>query len=139
METTVINATEYRNVSLSLLRESKTNPRRIFENAALKELSESIRTQGVLSPLLVRPVTENGFEIVAGARRYRAAQMAEANTVPIRIVNLNDAQALEAQLVENLIRADVHPILYLGAAMARALFVTQQQLTKSIPTRLPSR
>jgi ParB family chromosome partitioning protein len=110
METTVINATEYRNVSLSLLRESKSNPRRIFEDAALKELSESIRTQGVLSPLLVRPLTENGFEIVAGARRYRAAQMAEADTVPIRIVNMNDAQALEAQLVENLIRADVHPM-----------------------------
>ena len=84
METTVINATEYRNVSLSLLSESKTNPRRIFEDAALKELSESIRTQGILSPLLVRPVTENGFEIVAGARRYRAAQMAEADTVPNR-------------------------------------------------------
>jgi ParB family chromosome partitioning protein len=110
METTVINANEYRNVSLSLLSESKTNPRRIFEDAALKELSESIRTQGVLSPLLVRPLTENGFEIVAGARRYRAAQMAEAGTVPVRIVNMNDAQALETQLVENLIRADVHPM-----------------------------
>jgi len=69
METTVINATEYRNVSLSLLSESKTNPRRIFEEAALKELAESIRTQGVLSPLLVRPLDERGFEIVAGARR----------------------------------------------------------------------
>ena len=81
METTVINATEYRSVSLSLLSESKTNPRRIFEDAALKELSESIRAQGVLSPLLVRPLTESGFEIVAGARRYRAAQMAEADMV----------------------------------------------------------
>ena len=110
METTVINATEYRNVSLSLLNESKTNPRRIFEDAALKELAESIRTQGILSPLLVRPLTEHGFEIVAGARRYRAARMAEAETVPVRIVNLNDAQALEAQLVENLIRSDVHPM-----------------------------
>jgi ParB family chromosome partitioning protein len=110
METTIINATEYRNVSLSLLSESKTNPRRIFEDDALKELAESIRTQGVLSPLLVRPLTENGFEIIAGARRYRAAHIAEAATVPVRIVNLNDAQALEAQLVENLIRADVHPM-----------------------------
>ena len=107
MKTQVINATEYRNVSLSLLSESKTNPRRIFEDAALKELAESIRTQGVLSPLLVRPVTENGFEIVAGARRYRAAQMAEQGTVPVRIVNLSDAAALEAQLVENLIRAEI--------------------------------
>ena len=77
METQVINATEYRNVSLSLLNESKTNPRRSFEEAALKELAASIRTQGVLSPLLVRPLTENGLEIIAGARRYRAAQMAE--------------------------------------------------------------
>ena len=110
METTVINATEYRNVSLSLLSESKTNPRRIFEDAALKELAESIRTQGVLSPLLVRPLDERGFEIVAGARRYRAAQMAEAATVPVRIVNLTDAETLEAQLVENLMRRDVHPM-----------------------------
>src|SRR6202042_3507523 len=110
METTVINATEYRNVSLSLLSESKTNPRRIFEDAALKELTESIRVQGVLSPLLVRPVTEQSFEIVAGARRYRAAQMAEAATVPVRIVALTDAEALEAQLIENLQRRDVHPM-----------------------------
>jgi ParB-like chromosome segregation protein Spo0J len=62
--------------------------------------AESIRTQGVLSPLLVRPLTEHGFEIVAGARRYRAAQMAEAATVPVRIVHLSDAETLEAQLVE---------------------------------------
>jgi ParB family transcriptional regulator, chromosome partitioning protein len=100
METTVINATEYRNVSLSLLSESKTNPRRIFEDAALKELSESIRTQGILSPLLVRPLTENVFEIVAGARRYRAAQMAEAATVAFT--------------------------LHRGAAMDRALYETPE-------------
>ncbi len=110
METQIINATEYRNVSLALLNESKTNPRRTFEETALKELAESIRTQGVLSPLLVRPLTENGFEIIAGARRYRAAQMAEVSTVPVRIVNLSDAEALEAQLVENLVRSEIHPM-----------------------------
>ena len=110
METKVINATEYRNVSLSLLNESKTNPRRTFEEVALKELAESIRSQGVLSPLLVRPLTESGFEIIAGARRYRAAQIAEQATVPVRIVNLSDAAALEAQLVENLIRSEIHPM-----------------------------
>ena len=110
METQVLNSTEYRNLPLSLLNVSKTNPRRIFEDAALKELAESIRTQGVLSPLLVRPVTENGFEIIAGARRYRAAQMAEVPTVPVRIVNLSDAAALEAQLVENLVRSEIHPM-----------------------------
>ena len=110
MNTTVTNATEYRDLPLALLTESTTNPRRIFEDEPLKELAESIRSQGILSPLLVRPLNEHGFEIVAGARRYRAAQMAEVATVPVRIVNLTDAEALEAQLVENLMRRDVHPM-----------------------------
>ena len=103
-------ATEYRNLPLTVLSESATNPRRIFEDSALKELAESIRSQGVLSPLLVRPLTDQSFEIVAGARRYRVAQMAEAPTVPVRIVNLTDAEALGAQLIENLQRRDVHPL-----------------------------
>ena len=103
-------ATEYRNLPLAVLTESATNPRRIFEDSALKELAESIRSQGVLSPLLVRPLTDQSFEIVAGARRYRAARMVEAPTVPVRIVNLTDAEALEAQLIENLQRRDVHPL-----------------------------
>ncbi len=110
METTVINATEYRELPLALLNESKTNPRRVFDETSLKELAASIRSQGVLSPLLVRPLTENGFEIVAGARRFRAAQMAEAVTVPVRIKQMGDAEVLEAQLVENLIRAEIHPM-----------------------------
>lgn len=58
----------------------------------------------------MRPLNEQGFEIVAGTRRYHAAQMAEAATVPVRIVHLTDAQTLEAQLVENLMRRDVHPM-----------------------------
>ena len=110
METQVLNATEYRNVPLSLLNVSKTNPRRSFDEVALKELAESIRAQGILSPLLVRPLTENGFEIVFGERRYRAAQLAEQDTVPVRIKQMTHAEALEAQLVENLIRAEIHPM-----------------------------
>jgi ParB family chromosome partitioning protein len=107
---TTATTTEYRDLPLSSLTESKTNPRRFFEDSALEELAASIRSQGVLSPLLVRPLTERSFEIVAGARRYRAAQLAEAETVPVRIVNLTDAEALEAQLIENLQRRDVHPL-----------------------------
>jgi ParB family chromosome partitioning protein len=114
------SSTEYRDLPLSNLIESATNPRRIFDHEALKELAESIRSQGVLSPLLVRPLTERSFEIVAGARRYRAAQLAEAETVPVRIVNLTDAEALEAQLIENLQRRDVHPLE--EAQGLRALF-----------------
>jgi len=102
--------TEYRDLPLSVLTESKTNPRRFFEDSALNELAASIRSQGVLSPLLVRPLADRSFEIVAGARRYRAAHLAEAETVPVRIVNLTDAEALEAQLIENLQRRDVHPL-----------------------------
>lgn len=64
----------------------------------------------MLSPLLVRPLTAQSFEIVAGARRFRAAQIAQSETVPVRIVNLTDAEALEAQLIENLQRRDVHPL-----------------------------
>ena len=101
MNTTIVtNATEYRDLPLAMLTESTTNPRRIFEENALKELAETIRSQGVLSPLLVRPTSERSFEIVFGARRYRAAQMAEVATVPVRIKNLTDAEVLEAQLVE---------------------------------------
>jgi ParB family chromosome partitioning protein len=108
---TIANTTtEYRDLPLSILTESRTNPRRFFEDSALNELAASIRSQGVLSPLLVRPLTDRSFEIVAGARRYRAAQLAEAETVPVRIVSLTDAEALEAQLIENLQRRDVHPL-----------------------------
>jgi ParB family chromosome partitioning protein len=68
-------ATEYRDPPFAVLTESANQPRCIFKDAALKELAESIRSRGVLSPLLVRPLTDQSFEIIAGARRYRAAQM----------------------------------------------------------------
>jgi ParB family chromosome partitioning protein len=101
---------EYRNLPLANLNESANNPRRTFDPAALNELAESIRTQGLLSPLLVRPKGAQSYEIVAGARRYRAAQLAGLESVPVRIAELTDAQAIEASIVENLIRADVHPM-----------------------------
>jgi ParB family chromosome partitioning protein len=101
---------EYRNLPLAILTESAMNPRRNFDEAALNELAESIRTQGLLSPLLVRPKGPQNYEIVAGARRYRAAQLAGNESVPVRIVELTDAQALETSIVENLQRRDVHPL-----------------------------
>ena len=109
MTTTVINTPEYRDVPLALLVPSTTNPRRRFDEAFLKELAASIRTNGVLTPLLVRPKEER-LEIVFGEQRYRAAQIAESATVPVRIREMTDAQVLEAQLVENLQRRDVHPM-----------------------------
>lgn len=110
MTTIDITATEYRDLPLGVLVESPTNPRRIFDETGLNELAASIRAHGVLEPLLVRPHNERTFEIVFGARRYRASKIAEADSVPVRIKNLTDAQALEAQLIENLQRQDVHPL-----------------------------
>jgi ParB family chromosome partitioning protein len=105
----MITASEYRDLPLESLAESANNPRRRFDQAALNELAESIRTQGILAPLVVRPVGQH-FEIVAGARRLRAAQLVGLETAPVRIVELSDAQALEASIVENLQRRDVHPL-----------------------------
>ena len=100
-------SSEYRALPLADLLESPTNPRHTFTD--LDALADSIKTHGVLQPLVVRP--SNGhFEIVAGARRYRAAQLAGLDRVPVRVLSLDDAAAQEAQIIENLQRADVPPI-----------------------------
>jgi ParB family chromosome partitioning protein len=110
MTTTVQTQSEYRDLPIDWLIESTTNPRQTFEEDAMQELAASIREHGVLQPLLVRPHAERRFEIVFGARRYRGAAMAEKETVPVCIREMTDAQVLEAQLVENLQRQDVHPL-----------------------------
>ncbi len=99
MTTTAINTPEYRDVPLALLVPSTTNPRRRFDEAFLRELAASIQANGVLTPLLVRPKDEH-LEIVFGEQRYRAAQIADAATIPVRIREMSDAQVLEAQLIE---------------------------------------
>jgi len=101
---------EYRDLPLDWLVVSPTNPRKTFDEDAMRELAVSIRENGVLQPLLVRPRAERRFEIVFGERRYRGAAMAEKETVPVCIREMTDAQVLEAQLVENLQRQDVHPL-----------------------------
>ncbi len=86
-------------IAVDTIHESTTNPRRTFDEAKLYELAESIKHNGLIQPITVRP-NNQGFEIVAGARRYRAAQLAELFSVPARIVEIDDAKALEWQLVE---------------------------------------
>ena len=102
------NSSEFQYIAIDQIHESLTNPRRTFEECKLGELAESIRTNGLIQPITVRP-NSDGFEVVAGARRFRAAQLAELFSLPARIVTINDAQALEWQLVENSQRVDVHP------------------------------
>ena len=109
MKSTVMNG-EYRNVPIATLTESPTNPRKRFDEKALEELAATFKTQGVLEPLLVRELEERNYQVVIGARRLRAAKIAELEAVPVRVVKLTDAEAIEAQVVENLQREDIHPL-----------------------------
>ena len=101
---------EYRSVPIGILVESATNPRKRFDEKNLEELAASMKAQGILAPLLVRELEENKYEVVAGARRLRAAKLAELEKLPVRVVKLTDAEAIEAQCVENLQREDIHPL-----------------------------
>lgn len=85
-------------------------PRTHFDDAALNELAASIRTNGILQPLLVRPLASGQFELVAGERRWRAAKLAGLSVVPALVRDANDAQSLELALVENLQREDLGPL-----------------------------
>jgi ParB family transcriptional regulator, chromosome partitioning protein len=92
------------------LHPSAGQPRHIFDDQKLEELAQSIRELGVLEPILVRKRKEGGFHIIAGERRWRAAQRAGVLEVPVVVHELSDAQAFEAALVENVQRADLNPI-----------------------------
>src|SRR6202521_5216228 len=104
----VKSSKEYLTIPIVDLSESSTNPRKVFDEERLEELAGSIRSKGVLSPLLVRRINGH-FEIVTGARRYRAAQRAGLDEIPVRIGAFTDEEALEIQIIENIQRADVHP------------------------------
>lgn len=97
------------NLNVGSLDASRTNPRKRFDSEKLRELADSIEVQGVLTPLLVRAAGER-YEIVAGERRWRAAQLAGLDVVPCLVREMDDAAVLEAQLVENLQRDDLEPM-----------------------------
>jgi ParB family chromosome partitioning protein len=92
------------------LRPGKYQPRSHMEPEALAELAESIKAQGVMQPILARPLPAGGYEIVAGERRWRAARMAGLATVPALIKDVPDSQALAAALIENIQREDLSPL-----------------------------
>ena len=107
-------------VAVSALTPSRFQPRRIFRPEALQDLVASIKTKGVLQPLLVRPMPLGGYEIIAGERRFRASQQAGLVQVPVIIKDFNDKDALEVALIENLQREDLNPIEE-GEAYARLM------------------
>ena len=115
---------DFRTLAIDQLRESPTNPRRTFNEAKLQELAQSIRSQGILVPLIVRKTAPETFEVVAGARRFRAAQLTELFALSVRIVELTNSEAITLQLVENAIREDVQP--YEEAMAYKALLETSE-------------
>jgi ParB family transcriptional regulator, chromosome partitioning protein len=101
-----------RQVPIELILRNPRNPRRSFSEADLVDLSQSIRTHGIVQPIIVRrsPGSTDTFEIVAGERRWRAAQIAGLTTVPVIIRDIDDRVALEIAIVENVQRSDLNPI-----------------------------
>jgi hypothetical protein len=134
--TTRKHSTGFQTLALSSIQESTTNPRRTFDESKLAELAESLRSQGLIQPITVRPNSE-GYEIVAGARRFRAAHLAEMDEVPVRIVQLSDEQAIEWQLVELSIVGK--SFLCLHAGPTRCLYVNDvQDQGLELHTKYPS-
>ncbi|GAB5390030.1 MAG: ParB/RepB/Spo0J family partition protein [Alphaproteobacteria bacterium] len=102
-----------REISIEMLEPGKYQPRRHFDREALEELSSSIRERGLVQPILVRPIGQpeaGRFEIIAGERRWRASQLAGLHRVPVIIREMEDREALELGLIENLQRRDLSPI-----------------------------
>lgn len=98
------------NLKISLLQPGKYQPRTHMDKESLAELAESIRAQGVMQPVLVRPVSSGGYEIIAGERRWRAAQLAGLAEVPALIRHVPDESALAMSLIENIQRENLNPL-----------------------------
>ncbi len=99
-------------ISIANLKPSPSQPRRLFDKNSINELAESIKSKGLVQPILVRPSpSESGiYEIIAGERRWRAAQIAQLHEVPAVIRQLDDVEALEIAIIENVQRSDLSPI-----------------------------
>ncbi|MEQ8598936.1 MAG: ParB/RepB/Spo0J family partition protein [Devosia sp.] len=114
---------------------NRANPRRSFDAEQLEELTNSIREKGVMSPLLVRPTDDpNIFELIAGERRWRAAQKAGLHDVPVIVREVDDKEALELAIIENVQRADLNPLeeaLGYGQLIEQFAY-TQQDLAQVI-------
>jgi ParB family transcriptional regulator, chromosome partitioning protein len=99
-----------RTVPLAALKPGRFNPRRSFSEAQLEELAASIRERGLVQPIVVRPSSGDAYEIVAGERRWRAAQLANLHDVPVIVRTLNDQEAVEIAIIENVQREDLNAI-----------------------------
>ena len=109
-EDTPKNEGSLQTLSITDLKPGKYQPRSIMQEEALHALSQSILKQGVMQPIIVRPIGNNQYEIIAGERRWRAAKLANLNEVPVIIKNIPDESALAMALIENIQREDLNPL-----------------------------
>lgn len=116
-----------KHLPLETLQRGKYQPRRDMSPEALEELAESIRAQGVMQPIIVRPLASGGYEIIAGERRWRAAQIAGLEKIPAVVREVSDETAIAMALIENIQREDLNPI---EEAMALKRLQEEFQLTQ---------
>ena len=111
-QTKNINVGQETKIPIANLKPSPSQPRRLFNKNSINELADSIKAKGLVQPLVVRPSPSNAnnYEIIAGERRWRAAQIAQLHEVPVVIRNFNDTEALEIAIIENVQRSDLSPI-----------------------------
>jgi len=120
------NKTALKNLAIDLLKPGRYQPRRNMNKEALDELADSIRAQGIIQPLIVRPLTEGNYEIIAGERRWRAAQLANLHEVPVVIREIQDEQVIALSLIENIQREDLNAI---DAAMSLQRLISEFSMT----------
>ena len=133
-DTVVADVRSLRHVPIELIHANPKNPRKQFPEDDLEALAKSLRDKGLLQPIVVRPASTGGYEIVAGERRWRAAQRAAIHDVPVLVRDLDDRETLEIALIENVQRSDLNP---LDEARAYQQLIgnyayTQQQLADAI-------
>ena len=125
---------------LSQIEPNRDQPRKIFSEEALNELADSIREHGVLQPLLVRPLPGGSYQLVAGERRWRASRMAGLQEVPVVIREMDEEQAMEIALIENLQREDLNAIEEATGykQLMERYGMTQEQVAKRVGKSRPA-
>jgi ParB family chromosome partitioning protein len=103
-------ARSQRKVPIEFIRANPRNPRKLFSDAELSELADSIRERGVIQPIVVRARGADHYEIIAGERRWRASQRAGLHEIPVVVLDVSDAEALELAIIENVQRSDLNPL-----------------------------
>lgn len=119
---------------VDLIQRGKYQPRRDMEPEALRELADSILAQGVMQPIVVRPIGEQKYEIIAGERRWRATQLAGLDTIPVVVRDVSDQAAIAMALIENIQREDLNPIEEAASLqrLQREFDLTQQEVATAV-------